>query len=262
MARSKWLTVAKPRPEARLRLVCFPHAGAGGSAYRRWPAMLPDWIEVAAAALPGREARLREPAVPALADLLPGLRAGLAADLEQRPFALLGHSMGALIAFELARALDRDGGPVPRALVVSGHRPPHIARPRLDVPAMTGAQFMTLIAGFGGTPPELLAQPELLELFLPVLRADITLVETYTELAPGERVPCPVIAYGGAGDPHATSAEMPGWARYTSAAFRSRTFDGGHFFLHDAPQAVGCLAGDLVAAGAVPGAPGQRSRCE
>lgn len=251
MTHSEWLTVARPRAAAPLRVICFPHAGAGGTVYRTWAAALPDWIEVAAVLLPGREARLDEPAEPDLDVLLHQLLAGIAADLTERPFVLLGHSMGGLVAFELARALEAGGGPIPRALVVTGCRAPHALRPPLNIGGMNSEEFLALLASYGGTPPHVLANPELLELFLPTLRADITMVEDY-RVKPGPPLPIPIIAYGGKDDDEVTAAEMAAWSQYTSAGFRSRTFGGGHFFLHDRPEAVSRLACDLVAMGALP----------
>jgi medium-chain acyl-[acyl-carrier-protein] hydrolase len=238
--------VPRPRPEARLRMVCFPHAGAGGSAYRRWPAALPDWLEVAVVSLPGREARIGEPAISDLRDLLPRLLDGLGDRLGEHPFVLLGHSMGALIGFELAGALAARGGPLPRAVVVSGRRAPHLRRAPLDVSRMTTEALVNLVQGYGGMPPELLSHPEILEMFMPTLRADICLVEGY-RYRPGPPLAVPIIAYGGNQDSQATEAEIRGWARHTGGSFGCRMFDGGHFFLYESADACSRLAEDMAA---------------
>jgi len=242
-----WLMVTRPLPTAKLRVICFPHAGAGGSTYRRWPEELPRSVEVAAVTLPGREARIMEAPVPDLKTLMPQLIAGLGPTLRERPYVLFGHSMGALVAFEVARRLHRDGHPMPQALILSGRRPPHVTRPVKDIAAMTTAQLLDVLTEFGGTPPELLADREILEMFLPAFRADLMLDENHqAEQTPP--LPIPVVAYAGTDDTQADPDAMAQWSRYTSAPFECRTFVGGHFFIHESPDVLPSLAKDLATA--------------
>jgi medium-chain acyl-[acyl-carrier-protein] hydrolase len=228
-ARSRWLAFPAPNPSAAGRLLCLPHAGAGAATFRDWPRGLPPGVELVAVQLPGRESRLAEPPLDTMTELLPRLAEALRPYLD-RPFALLGHSMGARVAFELARHLRRSG-PRPATLYVSGCPAPQLpARPAVhDLPR---DQFVTMLRRLGGTPSEVFDLPELLEMVLPVLRADFAVVETctYTDEPP---LDCRVVAFCGREDPEATPAEVEAWRAQTGSAFTMHVMDGGHFFLHE-----------------------------
>ncbi len=227
---SVWLQRLVVRPQARARLFCFPYAGAGAAAYRLWSTALPEELEVVAIQLPGRASRLREPAItsiPALVDaLIPELRPHM-----NLPFAFFGHSMGALLASEVARALTIMGGPLPKHLVVSGRRPPHVSSREPLLHRLPDAQFLSEInRRYGGIPPELLQHADVLELLLPSLRADMTAIETFLP-SPGVTLACPISAYGGAEDRLTPREHLEAWRGETSRTFRVRTFPGGHFYL-------------------------------
>ena len=173
---SRLLRTGAKQPAARL--FCFPYAGGGASIYRQWASKLPVWIEVCAFQLPGREIRMREPghtdlrsAVEEVADTIHSLL--------DKPFYLFGHSMGSAISFELARLLRRSGLPQPRHLFVSARRAPQLPQPKEDIHVLPEREFLASIKKLGGTPEEVLKNEELMELFLPTLRADFTLLETY-----------------------------------------------------------------------------------
>jgi surfactin synthase thioesterase subunit len=246
-----WLLQPVSRPLARARLYCFSHAGGGASAYRLWPAGLPASLDVAAVQLPGREGRLREPpyaSIPAIVEaLLPGLRAHL-----DRPFAFFGHSMGAIVASELARALEATGGPRPLHLFVSGRRPPHVPDPETPLHVLPDPAFVDeLTHRYGGIPAEILRHADLMELLLPAIRADIRALETFRP-APRAPLPVPVSAFGGADDRRTPRAHLEAWAGVTSSAFRVRVFPGAHFYLEACRDAVladlaACLAPALDA---------------
>lgn len=234
---SAWLQRLVARPQANARLFCFPYAGAGAAVYRLWSTALPEQLEVIAVQLPGRASRLREPAIasiPALvAALIPELRPHM-----NLPFAFFGHSMGALLASEVTRELTVSGGPLPKHLVVSGRRPPHVSSPEPLLHQLPDSQFLSEInRRYGGIPPELLQHADVLELLLPSLRADMTAIETFLP-SPRMTLPCPISAFGGAEDKLTPREHLEAWRGETSRAFRVRTFPGGHFYLDTCREEV------------------------
>lgn len=229
-----WIRPPKPNPAARLRLFCFPYAGAGASIFRTWPQMLPAEIEVCPVQLPGREGRIREPAYTQLAALTPVLLAAIRPYLD-RPFALFGHSMGALIGYELAHALRQQEGLEPMHLVVSGRHAPHLSSRQSPVHSLDDVQFLdTLQQRYEGIPAAVFHDPELRSLFTPLLRADFTLVETYLPTS-RPRLSCPMSAFGGLTDPMTTQEDMAAWRQHTEGAFTQQMFAGDHFYLQQAP---------------------------
>ncbi|TVP47775.1 MAG: thioesterase [Gemmatimonadales bacterium] len=238
-----WTLSFERRPDAELRLYCFPHAGVGGSAYRSWSDRLPEWIELNAVQLPGRENRFRERPIRDMEALAESVTEGLTPSLD-RPFAFFGHSMGALVAYEVARILEGRKGPRPRHLFVSGRRAPQLPRREPLMSHLPDESFVAEIGRrYGGIPHTLLAQPDLLALFLPSLRADMEALEAHTHRH-GSLLSCPVRAYGGRADALARAAELEAWAESTTDRFGMRLFDGGHFYLQ---AALPALLGDLIA---------------
>lgn len=216
-------------PAARLRLFCLPHAGAGASLFHPWSRILPREIQVCPIQLPGRENRLREPPPTGLPALVRDLADAIGPHLDL-PLAVFGHSMGAAIGFELARELRRRGVATPVRLLMSGFRAPH-RRPAVPpLAALPDARFLeTVQQRYGRFADELLREPALLDLILPVLRADLAMIETYccTEEAP---LDCPISVFGGESDPTVTGDELAAWNRHTGAGFDHCTLPGGHFF--------------------------------
>jgi surfactin synthase thioesterase subunit len=242
---ASWLNLSKSAAEPAIRLFCLPYAGAGAGAYRDWPGYLPDGIGMIAVQPPGREGRFGEPPIDRMPAYVSQL-AEAAAPLLDRPYALFGHSIGARVAFELCRRLRQDGMPLPARLYLSGCPAPQLPAPppRWDLP---DEEMIASLRDLGGTPPEVLDSPQLLTLFLPVLRADFALVETFPH-AEEPPLPVPIRGFAGRADPEAPPESVRAWAPHTTEWFESHEFDGDHFFLHAQRDALlGLLAADLVA---------------
>jgi medium-chain acyl-[acyl-carrier-protein] hydrolase len=239
-----WLFCHQPRPSARVRLFCFPYAGGGASLFRAWGERLPASIEVCPVQLPGRENRLSERPFTRLGPLVEAVAAGVG-HLFDRPFAFFGHSMGALVGFELARLLRRERGTGPEHLFVAGHRAPHVPSdepPAYDLPE---PELIEELRRLDGTPQTVLEHPELMSLMLPLLRADMAVCQTY-EYAPGPPQVCPVTALGGLHDLDVTRERLGAWRAHTEAAFKLRMLPGGHFFLHTTQtEILRIIAGEL-----------------
>jgi medium-chain acyl-[acyl-carrier-protein] hydrolase len=227
-----WITRFDVRPGARLRLFCFPYAGGASHAFRLWPNGLPQSLEVCAVQPPGRGSRLREIPFKSFPPLVEAATQAMLPYLD-KPFALFGHSLGALVAFEVARSLRRQHGLTPARLLVAGHRAPSISHRQPPISDLPEPAFIEKLRSFNGTPPEVLENAELISLMLPMLRADFAVLEDYryTEEAP---LGCGISAFGGLQDEEASREELDGWREQTSADFTLQIFPGGHFFLHTA----------------------------
>lgn len=227
-----WIIRFQSLPDARVRLFCLPHAGVGASAYRTWHTGLGPEVEVCAVQPPGRESRFREPPYRRLVDLADAVADAIAPETD-RPYALFGHSMGAWVAFEVARRLDgRRAGPA--CLIVSGRRSPQSEAEAPPIHQLPDDAFIEeLMQRFGGIPDAILRDRSVLDLFLPTLRADMEAVETY-EYVPGSVLSCPVWAVAGARDPWVSRATLEAWRVETTGRFEVRTFPGGHFYLVEA----------------------------
>jgi medium-chain acyl-[acyl-carrier-protein] hydrolase len=230
-----------------LHLLCFPYAGGGAAAYRTWRNRLPSSVQVVAAPLPGREARVREAARTRLADLVAQLADELAPHM-QGHFAFFGHSMGALVAYELSHYLWARRRPLPLRLFVSAHRSPELPRPVRDLHPLPDAELIDELRRLGGTPEPVLQHAELMAMVLPILRADLEACETYVHPAHARApLPLPISAFAGADDRRVGPEGLVGWQRHTQTDFRLRVLPGGHFFLHTAQVVLlDAIATDLA----------------
>ena len=205
--------------------------------FRQWPSGLPAELEVCAVQLPGRGSRLREPAVVSIPALVDALLHALTPHLDV-PFAFFGHSMGAVLAFEVAQALAKRGLPLPRHLIVSGRRAPQIPDSWPPLRHLPDTEFVAEInRRYGGIPSEILESPDVLELLLPCLRADVAALETHRPTS-GSPLSCPISAFGGADDLQTPHAHLEGWGVETSSTFEVCIFPGGHFYLESQQVAV------------------------
>jgi medium-chain acyl-[acyl-carrier-protein] hydrolase len=237
-----WLRRPQPNPLARLRLFCFHYAGGSANVYRTWPALLPG-IELCAVQLPGRENRLREAPFTQIEPLITALLGVLRPELD-RPFAFFGHSMGAIIAYELAQALGRTAAPQPIHLLVSGRRAPSLPDPSPPLHHLLPDDMLRAIGQRYGNLPDLLLQDaELKAIYAPLLKADFSVVETYvpSTLAP---LACPLSAFGGNADPIATEADLLAWRPLTQRHFALHLLPGSHFYLQ---QQTNALLAQIVA---------------
>lgn len=233
---SIWFQVPNPVNNPRLRMFCFSYAGGNASAYRDWYQQLPSDVELCSVQLPGRGARFKEKAFTSLPDLVAALSDAFAPFLDV-PFVFFGHSMGAQVAFELARKLRDNKMPEPGALFVSGRRAPNLPARKKPIHGLPEEEFREEIKRLNGTPAEALDNPELMELVSPILRADCQVIET-SEFEPSEPLGIPIIALGGAQDQNVTIDELEHWSRLTKSTFEMRLFSGDHFYIHSATESL------------------------
>ncbi len=224
-----WIVKPRPNPEAKIRLICLPFAGGGSISFRNWAAILPNTIELITAEIPGRGARLTEPLRKRIDDILPDLSAALLQELD-KPFVLFGHSMGTLLGFELSHHLIQKYQLQPAHLFFSGRGAPH--KPSIDPPIhqLEHDEFVEEIKRFNGTPQAVLENKELMELMVPILRADFEVCERY-EYYQKPPLTCPISAYGGIQDSGAPKEMLEAWSEHTTGPFNLRMFPGDHFYL-------------------------------
>jgi medium-chain acyl-[acyl-carrier-protein] hydrolase len=225
-----WIQYWQRKSGARIRLFCFPYAGGGVSLFRTWPQSSPPEVEVCPVQLPGRENRLTEVAFSHIHPLIDTLAMALRPYLDM-PYAFFGHSMGALISFELARRLRQtEPGLEPVHLFVSGRRAPQLPDPDPPTHDLPEAEFIEELRRLKGTPEDVLQNEELLHLLLPLLRADFALCETYT-YDQDKPLGCAISAFSGLQDAEVPRDVIAAWKKQTYSSFRLRLFVGGHFFV-------------------------------
>ncbi|HEY7557685.1 MAG TPA: thioesterase domain-containing protein [Candidatus Binatia bacterium] len=232
-ADSRWFIRTVPNPRARLRLFCLPYAGGGASVFRSWSNVLPDYLEVCAVQLPGRENRVREQPfwhISGVIDIL----TELIRPYLNLPFAIFGHSVGAILAFELARQIRKVYRLTPTHLFVSAHIAPHLSSPEA-LHRLPDASFIEELRMYGGIPEVLLKEEELMRLLLPSIRADFAINETYV-YSDGEPLECPISAFGGLHDPKVSSDYLTPWREHTCGPFSQHILPGNHFFLQSSKE--------------------------
>ncbi len=227
-----WVQIFKPQEKAVARLFCFPFAGGGTQSFSKWPDHLPESMELCAIQLPGRETRMREKAISNVHALLDAMTPHIMPYLD-KPFILFGHSMGAIVAFELARRLQRECELTPECLIVSARVAPHRRPPRPPINGLPHDEFVDALRRLEGTPEEVLADGELMKLIAPMLKADFALNEEYI-YQPSERLHCDILAFGGLRDAEAGRQGLGDWRDMTDGTFALRMVPGNHFFIHSA----------------------------
>jgi len=243
-ALDSWITCRKPIPQARLRVFCFPYAGSGVSIFRAWSDSLPAEVEVCPVQLPGRGTRLMEPPFTRLSPLIQALAQALFPLLD-KPFAFFGHSLGALVSFELARQLRRQYAVQPVRLFISADRAPQIPNRDPPIHNLPEGEFLVELRRLNGTPREVLEDEELRQIMLPLLRADFAVYETYG-YSTEPPLNCPISAFGGLQDHRVSRGDLEAWREQTSVSFSLRMFPGDHFFLNTTqPPLLGALSQEL-----------------
>jgi medium-chain acyl-[acyl-carrier-protein] hydrolase len=234
---SRWIARAPTaKSESRaVRMFCFPFAGGGASIFRDWSQHLPAAVDVVPIQLPGRENRWGEDSYSEIGGLIRSL-VDVLAPLSQSPYLLFGHSMGAIVSFELAREFRRRGLSGPVHLFVSSSRAPHLSDTAPQIHLLPDDEFVDAICRqMNGIPDEILQTPQLLSVLLPTLRADVKLCETYVYKR-AEPLACPITAYGGVEDTKANPAQIRAWKEHTKTRFQCVLFPSGHFYFQNAQQ--------------------------
>ena len=245
---NNWINCPVPNPTARMRLFCLPFAGSGASIFRTWGRELPQMIELCPIQLPGRENRLGEPPYTDMESLAECLVREMLPYV-QIPFALFGHSMGALLAFELVRTLRRHHCPMPLVLFLSAHRAAHLPLRRKHLHGLADPEFIQAVRSLGGTPEEVFKHDDLLKVMLTALRADFTLCDLY-KFIPETPINCPLILFAGLQDTEVSREEVEAWSEHTTQTARLHIFPGDHFFLRsDRDLLLRVIASTLVLSG-------------
>ena len=234
----RWLARPQPRSRPEIRLFCFSYAGGGAATFQSWPQLLPAAVDVCAVRLPGRESRFDEPPHTSMTAVIDEL-APLIARHAIRPYAFIGHSLGALVAFELARRLRRDGVPLPRHLFASARIAPQLdEKEGIAVHTLPDALLREHLRRLEGTPAEVLGDEDLMALVLPAIRADYQIAETYRHTTEPP-LDVPISAFMGLRDSHTDPDRVEAWREQASSArFDVVRFQGGHFFIDEQPRLV------------------------
>jgi medium-chain acyl-[acyl-carrier-protein] hydrolase len=253
--RSPWFPFGT-QPDAPVRLLTLPHAGAGASVFRTWGRGLPEPIGVIPVQPPGRERRYGDPPFTRVGPLVREL-ATMITDEVAPPYAILGHSTGALCAFEVTRELSRRGNPQPVHLFVCGRPAPQFPRERSDLARLSVPELAGFLRELEGTPEAILNDLGLLARMQPTLAADFDVNECYTFTA-GDDTPLdvPITAFAGRTDPVAVTEPMAAWAQHTSASFRIHVLEGGHFAIFEHAPAVHAAIAERLREPAGAGKPG------
>lgn len=220
----------KPNPQSRMRLFCFPYAGSTAAVFRSWPQYLPSEIELCAVQYPGRGGRIAEPLGEDVVEVMNEIYQDLQPFLK-KPFAFFGHSLGALVSYEFARRLQREQQQGPFQLFVSGCSAPHVRMFDEITYDLPEPEFLAELRRLQGTPEEVLDNAELMQIMMPIIRADFKASQTY-KYAPGPLLECPIRAFGGLKDDMAPREEVEAWSEHTAGSFRAQMLPGDHFFLN------------------------------
>ncbi|WP_373528341.1 thioesterase II family protein [Nostoc sp.] len=225
-----WVNCPQPNPQAKERLFCFPYAGGRSASFRTWASSLPSNIEVCAIEYPGRGRQIKLEPFTRLEPLVEAIAQALISYLD-KPFAFFGYSMGGLVSFELTRLLRSKYSLAPFHLFISARRAPQIPLTKPLLHVLSDRDLLKELHSLNGTPRAVLENPELMQIFLPILRADFAVLETYiyTQEQPLE---CPITVFGGLQDKEISHEALQAWREQTIADFSLQMFNDDHFFIH------------------------------
>lgn len=244
--KSAWFANVQTQRDATLRLFCFPYAGGNTGIFHNWSHDLPFAVEIYPVQLPGRMQRTRESLITSMDQLIPALEEAILPVLD-RNFAFYGHSMGALIAFELARTLMAKHGLEPKHLLVSGRKAPQLVDNISATQGLSDEEFIQHVRRLNGTPAKVFDNPEMLHFLLPVLRADFELVQSH-RFRDGQKLSCPIKAFGGLSDQHVPKNSILPWGQTTTGKFSVAMMPGDHFFIQNSRrQFLALLSAELQA---------------
>lgn len=239
-----WFAFRSSSRQARLRLFCLPFGGGSASIYRTWADHLPGQVELCPLQLPGRENRIKEVPFTGMAPLIEALSEELRAFVDL-PFAIFGHSLGAVVGFELAQRLW-SFGKLPVHLIVSAHEPPS-AKPRTKpIYSLPDRQLIDKLRELGGTPKAVLEDSDMLDMLLPMIRADFEINDTYVS-APDRPLECPITVLGASDDREVKVDDLKDWSQATRGPFRMRIFEGEHFYILDRTALVVSAVSEILA---------------
>ncbi|WPY01820.1 Thioesterase (plasmid) [Candidatus Trichorickettsia mobilis] len=231
-----WFIPFKQEKNAYVRLFCFHYGGGSATTYREWTKGLIEHVELVAIQLPGREHRFSEPLLYNISHVVDKLCENFSSYIG-KPFVFFGHSIGALIAFEFVRTLRRKGMPQPKHLIISGAKAPQVALKRAPIYNLTDSKLIEEIRKYNGIPISILEDEELMAIFLPIIRADFFISETY-KYTSEEPLTFPITSLGGLGDDTFDFEDLLKWKEQTSSSFEYNLLPGDHFFIRSSYQKV------------------------
>ncbi|QMS88225.1 thioesterase [Nostoc edaphicum CCNP1411] len=236
MTFNSWVICPQPNPQANLRLFCFCYAGGSSAIFRTWPNNLPSNVEVCAVEYPGRGRQIKLAPLTRLESLVEAIAPVLIPYLD-KPFAFFGHSMGGLVSFELTRLLCSQYSLAPFHLFISARRAPQIPLTKPPLHILSDHDLIYELRDLNGTPKAVLESTELMQMFLPILRADFAVLETYI-YTQKQLLECPITVFGGLQDQEVSHEELQAWQEQTIAAFSLHEFNSDHFFIHSHQQSL------------------------
>ena len=229
LPKSKWITVFNKPAQVKNRLFCFPYAGGSAQTFRNWVDLVPETTQLCALQMPGRSSRFTEPLLTHIDQVLDKVKVEIKPFLD-KPFVFFGHSMGAAVSYELSRILQDQGLKVSH-LFVSGRSSPDRPSEREQIHGLPEPEFRAKMKDLNGTPPEILEHEELMELMVPIVRADFTISETYKQHS-GSQLTCPLTAFGGTDDDDIPEENMASWLDFSDGPTEYHMYEGDHFFLN------------------------------
>lgn len=241
---SPWFTPLNQVENCQLRLICFSYAGGGTSAFREWVDLICDDVEIIVIQMPGRETRFVEPLATNLTDVVQEIAINIA-KLSPVPFVFFGHSLGSLIAFEVTRLLVNKNLNTPERLLLSGRRAAHLPLGRPPYHLLDDDALIEKITTLGGTTEEIIANKDLMDLILPIIRADFALHDTY-QYKSGQTLNVPIHVFGGEQDIATSVENLSAWQRHSIQPIELNILKGGHFFIDSARQELMQLVNDAL----------------